>query len=1522
MAATTTTAPPQFLVKDMVSEANTPKKVSQIRFGMFHGSEMARLAEIPVVSKELYKLPTRKPAKYGVLDPRLGISHKKERCHTCGSNLADCPGHYGVISLELPVFHIGFLRPTIHVLQCICKRCSRVLLAEPERSSLLQKMRSSAVGSLQKTGIQKKVIDSCKKLSKCPHCGAFNGTVKKVNGQTSFRVLHERFKGRGSEDEKGNMLLKFQNTLADNPDLSAQVKKLAETITPLHALELFQNIPDEDLNLIWISSETGRPENMILTKVLVPPVCIRPSVAMDSGAGSNEDDLTVKLQGIIHINNALQTALEKGGKISLVQEEWDLLQVQVAAFLHGELPGMSAAVRPKKPIRGLCQRLKGKQGRFRGNLSGKRVDFSGRTVITPDPNLPIEAVGIPELMARILTYPERVTDSNIDKLRRTVRNGTQYPGANFIKTKSGFTKSLQYGDRDRMADQLRVGDIVERHLVDDDPVLFNRQPSLHKMSIMCHRARVMSSRTLRFNECVCAPYNADFDGDEMNVHVPQTEEARTEAALLMDVRENIMTPRDGEPLVAACQDFITAGYLLTKRDVLLNRDEFCSMVAALSDSTERIDIPDPAILKPVPLWTGKQVISMLLRPGAEGKIRPTFELKGKGHSGTDSEGKEWGPMDPAEGYVVFRNGEHLCGLLDKKCLGGSKVGLIYVLCRDYQARDAASAMLRLTKMCTRWLTNHGFSIGIQDVMPSEELSTKKNAMVESGYQDSESKISQFKRGTLPLQPGCDEEQSLESELNGVLGRVRDEVGQMAVKRLSVDNAPRVMSDSGAKGSTLNICQMIACVGQQAVNGGRIPEGFINRTLPIFYPKAKAPAAKGFVANSFFTGLTATEFFFHTMGGREGLVDTAVKTAETGYMQRRMMKALEDLSLTYDRTVRTASNDIVQFEYGDDGLDPGLMENNETPVDFYRLFGSIKAKASLAKQLANEGHPAEVDGIPAAAIEDDSLSPEQLRKYGQRVLSQDAFRRLLPQGKHFHNELLSFTDELAKKMDEQQKEIEANSRMNKSNSKDRNAVRHTMQQTAHVSSKHLKHVFDSAIQRYNRSKFSPGEAVGAVAAHSCGEPATQMTLKTFHFAGVASMNVTLGVPRIKEIMNASRLISTPIIEATLVSDQSEVAARIAKARIEKTTLGEICSYIREVYEPLAAFLEVKLDLETVAALHMDVNAAHIAKILVSTVKLKLKPSNVIVSSEEILHITPPNAAYKMRVSQASSSAVPTNPEDPGEIEEERSEERERPNFFYGLQFLKSSLPTVTICGIPTVNRAVITKNESGDRYKLLVEGYDLLKVMGTPGIVGTQTKSNHIIEIQETLGIEAARAMIISELNKTYGSYGIGIDPRHMMLLADVMTYRGEVLGITRFGIAKMKDSVLMLASFEKTPDHLFDAAVHSKVDSVVGVSECIIMGVPIPLGTGAVKLLQQQKGLEESEEYNVDMEKPQEHSATSRTRSLGQVLRTAAQASTGDSTTRMVNRTKGKPFYEPPPPLLANYGSRQVGSSRWIQINR
>lgn len=270
----------------------------------------------------------------------------------------------------------------------------------------------------------------------------------------------------------------------------------------------------------------------------------------------------------------------------------------------------------------------------------------------------IHQVGVPDRVAKILTYPEKVNPANLQKMKQLVRNGIdKHPGANYVQQKGSVKKYLAYGNRDKIAQELKCGDIVERHMIDGDIVLFNRQPSLHKMSIMCHQARIQPQRTFRFNECVCTPYNADFDGDEMNLHLPQTEEARAEALVLMGNKSNLVTPKNGELLIAATQDFITGGYLMTQKDEFLNREQAMQLAACLlagPDSNIDIDMPRPAIMKPRKLWTGKQVraillvcrrpslvnncnfilkiFSLIFRPNAQCPVKANLQTKGKNYT--------------------------------------------------------------------------------------------------------------------------------------------------------------------------------------------------------------------------------------------------------------------------------------------------------------------------------------------------------------------------------------------------------------------------------------------------------------------------------------------------------------------------------------------------------------------------------------------------------------------------------------------------------------------------------------------------------------------------------------------------------------------------------------------------------------------------------------------------------------------------------------------------------------------------
>ncbi len=462
--------------------------------------------------------------------------------------------------------------------------------------------------------MRKKIVEQCKKVTICPQCGALNGIVKKCG---LLKISHEPLRSHRKDSEMvQRRLAEYEDVVDGNKELDGLVTSagLIDILNPLKVLEIFKRIPSEDIPLLLMDQSAGSPASMVLTRLPVPPLCIRPSVVSDLKSGTNEDDVTMKLTEIVLLNDIIMKHRQSGAAAKMIQDDWDYLQLQCALHFNSQLSGIPADKAPKKYTRGFVQRLKGKQGRFRGNLSGKRVDFSSRTVISPDPNLRIEQVGVPVHVAKILTYPERVHPANLEQMRSLVLNGSDvHPGANFVEcTIKGVKtkKFLKYGNRQKVAQDLRPGDVVERHMIDGDVVLFNRQPSLHRISIMCHRAKVLEGRTFRFNECVCTPYNADFDGDEMNLHLPQTEEAKAEAHVLMGNKSNLVTPRNGDLMIAATQDFLTGAYLLTQKDTFFDRRTACQIVAQIlagDEKAERIDLPRPAIIKPRHLWSGKQV---------------------------------------------------------------------------------------------------------------------------------------------------------------------------------------------------------------------------------------------------------------------------------------------------------------------------------------------------------------------------------------------------------------------------------------------------------------------------------------------------------------------------------------------------------------------------------------------------------------------------------------------------------------------------------------------------------------------------------------------------------------------------------------------------------------------------------------------------------------------------------------------------------------------------------------------------
>jgi DNA-directed RNA polymerase III subunit RPC1 len=797
-----------------------------------------------------------------------------------------------------------------------------------------------------------------------------------------------------------------------------------------------------------------------------------------------------------------------------------------------------------------------------------------------------------------------------------------------------------------------------------------------------------------------------------------------------------------------------------------------------------------------------------MRPNKQSPVLVNLDAKCKNFTARPGQCPD---MDPNDGWLVVRNSEVMCGQMDKSTVGaGKKDSIFYVILRDFGPTEAALAMNRLAKLCARYLTTQGFSIGVGDVFPTARLGVEKERLVSMAYKQSDQIINTFKAGRLEKAPGCNMEQTLENSISGILSKVRQQAGQYCIDTLSRNNAPLIMAKSGSKGSDINVAQMVALVGQQIIGGQRVSDGFQDRTLPHFYKNSRQPDSKGFVKNSFYSGLVPTEFLFHAISGREGLVDTAVKTAETGYMSRRLMKSLEDLSTQYDNTVRTSGGTIVQFQFGGDKLDPADMEGPGTPVHFQRTW-------THAESLTWDNN-------------EPSLSPDEIQSVCDSMLEMERTR--FSRKGLLRNEQLDYDDGSDYAIDEHEsgrrflKSIESHVsslawKLSKVRAiagfKGDDMVRETAQdhadRTAKVSATTLRLFIRLCLAKYKAAHVEPGHPVGAVGAQSIGEPGTQMTLKTFHFAGVAGMSITQGVPRINEIINASKNISTPVITCQLLNNLQIEAARVVKARIEKTYLSDVLRYMELEWQPQTGFIILQVNTDALGDTHSGLGIFDIAQAICNQRKLRILPEDLIIDGERIA-IRIRNAAETMARRAATSKP---RADDSGDM-------------LLRANFLRRMLPSISISGYPEATRALIETTEE-NTHRVLVEGYGLRDCMTTEGVIGTQTRTNSVMECCQVLGIEAARTTIVNEIAEVMGY--MGIDPRHMQLLADVMTYKGEVLGITRFGLSKTRDSVLHLASFEKTADHLFDAVAGMKTDQIEGVSEKIILGQTMSIGTGA-----------------------------------------------------------------------------------------
>ncbi|KAG4993662.1 hypothetical protein JHK86_030489 [Glycine max] len=1487
-------------------------KVRMVQFGILSPDEIRQMSVVQIEHGETTE--RGKPKVGGLSDPRLGTIDRKLKCETCTASMAECPGHFGHLELAKPMFHIGFLKTVLTIMRCVCFNCSKILADENDHKF------KQALRIRNPKNRLKKILDACKNKSKCE-----GGDEIDIPGQDTDEPVKKSRGGCGAQQPKitieGMKMIaeyKAQRKKSDDQEQLPEPVERKQTLSAERVLGVLKRISDEDCQLLGLNPKYARPDWMILQVLPIPPP---------------PDDLTHQLAMIIRHNENLKRQERNGSPAHIISEFAQLLQFHIATYFDNELPGLPRATqRSGRPIKSICSRLKAKEGRIRGNLMGKRVDFSARTVITPDPTINIDQLGVPWSIALNLTYPETVTPYNIERLKELVEYGPHPPpgktGAKYIIRDDGQRLDLRYLKKSS-DHHLELGYKVERHLNDGDFVLFNRQPSLHKMSIMGHRIKIMPYSTFRLNLSVTSPYNADFDGDEMNMHVPQSFETRAEVLELMMVPKCIVSPQSNRPVMGIVQDTLLGCRKITKRDTFITKDVFMNILMWWEDFDGKV--PAPAILKPEPLWTGKQVFNLII-PKQINLIR---------YSSWHSE-SERGSITPGDTMVRIEKGELLTGTLCKKTLGTSTGSLIHVIwyaasvyngllgaititwsreglqvyCRltylsfarvpfffvyvtesllEYREEvgpDAARKFLGHTQwLVNYWLLQNAFSIGIGDTIADASTMETINQTISAAKEKVKQLIREAQEKKLEAEPGRTMMDSFENRVNQTLNRARDDAGNSAQKSLSESNNLKAMVTAGSKGSFINISQMTACVGQQNVEGKRIPYGFIDRTLPHFTKDDYGPESRGFVENSYLRGLTPQEFFFHAMGGREGLIDTAVKTSETGYIQRRLVKAMEDIMVKYDGTVRNSLGDVIQFLYGEDGMDAVWIETQKLDslkmkkTEFDRVFRyefddenwkptymleepveDLKTIREFRNVFEAEVQKLEADryqlATEIATTGDSSLPlPVNLKRLiwnAQKTFKVD-FRR--PSDMH-PMEIVEAIDKLQERL----KVVPGEDLLSQEAQKNATLLFNILLRSTFASKRVLeeyrlsREAFEWVVgeieSRFLQSLVASGEMIGCVAAQSIGEPATQMTLNTFHYAGVSAKNVTLGVPRLREIINVAKRIKTPSLSVYLRSDvgKTKERAKSVQCALEYTTLRSVTQATEVWYDPDPMSTIIEEDADFVKSYYeMPDEEVALEKISPWLLRIELNREMMVDKKLSMADIAEKinlefdddltcifnddNAEKLILRIRIMNDEAPK-----GEIQDESAED----DVF--LKKIESNMLTeMTLRGIPDINKVFIknTKVQKFDEnqgfkpneeWMLDTEGVNLLAVMCHEDVDATRTTSNHLIEVIEVLGIEAVRRALLDELRVVISFDGSYVNYRHLAILCDTMTYRGHLMAITRHGINRNDTGPMMRCSFEETVDILLDAAVYAETDYLRGVTENIMLGQLAPIGTGECAL--------------------------------------------------------------------------------------
>ena len=1419
-------------------------KIIGIQFGIMSPEEIIKNSVAEITNRDTYI--GIKPVIGGLFDPRMGVLESNLICPTDGLDYINCPGYFGHVKLARPVFYIQYLSTITKIVKCVCFKCSKLKISKQKYKYLLKMPAEKRWNE---------VFQLCSKVKRCGDenddgCGCIQPTKIKKDG---FATLNAEWSFTNGPDEKND---------------TVNIK-----LTPEVVLKMFKRISDDDVHFMGFSPIWSRPEWMISQVLAIPPPCIRPSVKHDGQR--SEDDLSHIIINIIKTNQTLKEKIDQNATMNIIDGQTSLLQYYISTMIDNKISGASPLVqRSGRALKSITERHKGKPGRVRGNLMGKRVDYSARSVITPDPVLSIRELGVPMKIAKNLTKPVKVNRNNKQYLTHLIQNGPDiHPGAKTLQRKNGDEISLRFVDRESLV--LEEGDIVHRHLIDGDYVLFNRQPSLHKMSMMGHVVKVMKKGdTFRMNVADTKPYNADFDGDEMNMHVPQDDEAELELKYLAAIPYQIISPADNKSIIGVFQDSLVGSYQFTRENIKFTPKEAMNLLIYKKNIDKSIFEKD--------YISNFDLLSQIL---------PNLTLKYP--TGLFKEQKD--DFNTSNKVLEIKNGKIIRGQFEKGVLGASGRGLIQRIFNDFSPNASSQFIDDLQNIITEYMKQSCFSVGISDLIANNETNDQIKEKIIEKKKEVSNIIDKIHLNIFENKTGKSNKDEFETQVNQILNQATKEAGNIGIDSLDNSNRFITLVISGSKGNSLNISQMISCLGQQNVDNKRIPYSYDNRTLPHFHQYDDTPKARGFVENSFIGGLEPTELFFHAMGGRVGLIDTAVKTSQTGYIQRRLIKGLEDIQIKYDMTVRNHKNKVIQFNYGGNNIDTAKTEkinfklieqSNEEIYETFSIFNYDKGilefiydKETIPK--FNKSIPeikTKILKIIEDMIQTRNVLVEKVYNFNDdsTVYHSINFNSLINNIKEQLNindsSLSNITPlEFYNKIDKCYSEIESYAYCKPS--KLFKSIFYYYLNPSVLIHKYKFHsdAVDMLLEliklKYKQSIVQPGEMVGLIAAQSIGEPTTQMTLNTFHFAGISSKsNVTRGVPRIEELLSLTDKLKNPSLTIFMKPEDetnNEKAFELI-TELEHTKLENIVNKLEIYYDPTddLTLIDDDKDLiyeynmfkkiiehandeqegadesqnKTKWILRMEMNKTQMLDMNITMEEIHFALKSIYKNNIFCIYsdMNDNNLIFRIRLNKLLDK-------------KNKGYALDQSDEIYMLKSFKEELlHNIVIRGIKNIEKVNLRKIKKYLNYNFDTQKYDqkeinvldtignnLLDILSNDLIDPSRSYSNNIIEMKEILGIEAARQCLFQEILDVMEFDSTYINHHHIELLCDRMTCNNSLVSINRHGINNDNIGPIAKASFEETSEMFAKAAKHGELDEMTGISSNIMCGQVGKYGTSA-----------------------------------------------------------------------------------------